>query len=569
METVKYIIKRLLLAVLILFGVSIIIYGLARMMPVDYIDQQYAGALSQGTMTQDDIDRIKELFGLNMPDAYLTLTPGEGSQFDGVKFQKNTKEETYNVDVAMGLMPDAEWYAGTFTAGSNRQLRFHEADRVEFEISGVKLSAQIVGRELRLTSSNSSVFPAQSFKVRGDDGVSPVELDSVWEARADESDITLTLDRGKGNYNENYVSESVQDRQFDFSFNYGGKLEIGVVESTSFGSSDEDDDDSVLVIVEEFVAKETGSYMMLPSDNFTDIRSLTLTLDGEGGSAASVIGVTAAYRKATFLDKAGSVFKSYFRWLGNLFKGDLGISFKYKQPVGEVIMRNMGISFAIAFIATILQFLIAIPLGIKAAVKQYGVVDYTVTIFTMIGISLPTFFFAAIVIRIFAVGLGWFEVGGIVSASLAVDANWFVKLGDVLWHMIMPMFVLVVLSIGSLMRYTRTNTLEALNADYVRTARAKGLSERTVIYKHAFRNTMVPLVTLLAGILPSLFGGAMITETVFAIPGIGKLAYDALMVADIPFIMGYNMFLAIMTVLGTLFSDLMYAVVDPRVKIGK
>ena len=120
-----------------------------------------------------------------------------------------------------------------------------------------------------------------------------------------------------------------------------------------------------------------------------------------------------------------------------------------------------------------------------------------------------------------------------------------------------------------LMRYTRTNTLEALNADYVRTARAKGLTEHTVIYKHAFRNTMIPLVTMMAGILPSLFGGAMITETVFSIPGIGKLAYDALIVADIPFIMGYNIFIAILTVIGTLLSDLMYAVVDPRVKLGK
>ena len=131
------------------------------------------------------------------------------------------------------------------------------------------------------------------------------------------------------------------------------------------------------------------------------------------------------------------------------------------------------------------------------------------------------------------------------------------------------MLVLVVLSVGSLMRYTRTNTLEALNADYVRTARAKELSEKTVIYKHAFRNTMVPLVTLLAGILPSLFGGAMITEQVFSIPGIGQLAYQALVVADVPFIMGYNMFIAILTVVGTLLSDLMYAVVDPRVKIGR
>ena len=164
---------------------------------------------------------------------------------------------------------------------------------------------------------------------------------------------------------------------------------------------------------------------------------------------------------------------------------------------------------------------------------------------------------------------GWFEVGGLVSGDLPVDATWFQMAGDMVWHMILPMTVLVVLSIGSLMRYTRTNTLEVLNADYIRTARAKGLGENKVIYRHAFRNTMIPLVTMFAGILPGLFSGAMITETVFSIPGIGKLAYDALIVADVPFIMGYNMFMAILTVIGTLLSDLMYAVVDPRVKLGK
>ena len=134
--------------------------------------------------------------------------------------------------------------------------------------------------------------------------------------------------------------------------------------------------------------------------------------------------------------------------------------------------------------------------------------------------------------------------------------------------MALPIAVLVVLSIGSWSRYTRTNTLEVLNADYIRTARAKGLSERSVVYKHVFRNTLIPLVTVLAGTLPTLFGGAMITETMFAIPGIGKLAYDAMMDGDIPFIMGYNMFLATLTVVGILLTDIMYAVVDPRVKLA-
>ena len=163
--------------------------------------------------------------------------------------------------------------------------------------------------------------------------------------------------------------------------------------------------------------------------------------------------------------------------------------------------------------------------------------------------------------------LGWFEIGGLTS-NLPTDADGWTRFWDMMWHLVLPMLTLVILSIGSWVRYTRTNTLEVLNADYIRTARAKGLSENTVIYKHAFRNTLIPLVTVLAGTLPSLFGGAMITETIFDIPGIGNIAYQALNAGDIPFIMGYNMFIAVLTIIGILLTDIMYAVVDPRVKLG-
>ncbi len=266
------------------------------------------------------------------------------------------------------------------------------------------------------------------------------------------------------------------------------------------------------------------------------------------------------------------IVKGYFTWLGNLCRGELGVSFKYNADVSKVIMDNMWVSFAIALVATILQFAIAIPLGVTSATHQYSKRDYAVTVFTMIGISLPTYFFAAILIKIFSVEFGWFPSNGLIDASAVYPDNfagWMAKLGDMLHHLVLPIFCTVILSIGGLMRYTRTNTLEVLSADYIRTARAKGLSEKKVIYKHAFRNTMIPLVTLLAGILPSLFGGMMITEEVFAINGIGRLAYNALSEGDLPFVMGYNMFLAVLTVIGTLFSDIMYSVVDPRVKLGK
>ncbi len=261
------------------------------------------------------------------------------------------------------------------------------------------------------------------------------------------------------------------------------------------------------------------------------------------------------------------ILSGYFTWLSNVLKLDLGTSFKFELPVAEVIGEYMWISFGISLVAMVLQFLIAIPLGVMSATHQYGPLDYVVTIFTMIGISLPSFFLATLLIKVFSTTLGWLPMQGLTDAMK--DYTGLAKVGDIIRHCILPVATLVIINIGGLMRYSRTNTLEVLNADYIRTARAKGLSEHTVIYKHVFRNTMIPLVTMMAGILPSLFGGAMITEEVFALQGIGQKAYQALKEGDVPFIMGYNMFLAILTVIGTLLADLAYAVVDPRVKLDK
>lgn len=265
----------------------------------------------------------------------------------------------------------------------------------------------------------------------------------------------------------------------------------------------------------------------------------------------------------------GGIIKGYWSWLTAALSGDLGTSFKYNLPVGEVIFDHMWVSFSVAILAYILQFVIAIPLGIKAATRQYGAVDYTTSVFAMIGISLPSFFLAILLIRVFSVGLGWFPISGLYDATVDWTGNGFGKLMNELWHMILPMIAIIIGSVGGLMRHTRTNTLEVLNQDYIRTARAKGLSEHKVIYKHVFRNTMVPIVTMTAGIIPSLFGGMMILEQVFSLDGIGQIAYQALSQGDIPFVMGYNMFIAILTVIGTLLSDITYMLVDPRIKITK
>ena len=261
------------------------------------------------------------------------------------------------------------------------------------------------------------------------------------------------------------------------------------------------------------------------------------------------------------------IIKGYVQWLGALCRFDFGTSFVYGQPVLDVIVDHMGVSFAVALIATVFEFMIAIPLGITAATHQYSIRDYLVTICVMIGISLPSFFFGQVHKDFLANKLGLFPPSGLVDATASNTG--IALLGDYFMHMFIPILTVVILSIGGRMRMTRTNMLEVLNSDYIRTARAKGLKESVVINKHAFRNTLIPLVTSLAGLLPSLFSGAIITEQVFDLPGIGNVAFKAMMQADIPFIMGYNMFLALLSVMGVLLADLMYVIVDPRVKLTK
>ena len=261
-------------------------------------------------------------------------------------------------------------------------------------------------------------------------------------------------------------------------------------------------------------------------------------------------------------------FEGYFRWLGGVFQGNLGYSFSQQLPVGRVIAERMGLSFLISLVSVVISFVIAIPLGVLAAVKQYSKFDYISTALVMMGISLPSFFFSGLIIRTFAVQLNWFPASGIIDPSLPPDTSTFMVNMNRAYHLVLPITVSVILGIGGLMRYTRTNTLEVLRSDFIRTARAKGLGEGTVIFKHAFKNTGIPLATMMAGILPGLFAGSMVIEQLFALPGIGYFAFQALQQGDIPFIMGYNMFLTILSVLGVLLVDITYVIIDPRVKMN-
>lgn len=265
------------------------------------------------------------------------------------------------------------------------------------------------------------------------------------------------------------------------------------------------------------------------------------------------------------LDK--EILPGYLTWFADAIRGNFGDSWKFTVPVTQKFSEVIWLSFVMGGIAFVLELIIAIPLGVIAATKQYSRTDYAVTTIALVGISLPTFFFATLLKLIFSVKLGWFDLYGIVGRDYA-QLSAMGKLLDKANHLVLPIITLVIVSIGSLMRYTRTNMLEVLNSDYIRTARAKGLSENKVIYHHAFRNTLIPLVTIIGGSLPGLFSGALITETLFSIPGIGWTSYQAMVAGDIPFSMFYMTFLAILTLLGNLLADVLYAVVDPRVRIA-
>ncbi len=299
--------------------------------------------------------------------------------------------------------------------------------------------------------------------------------------------------------------------------------------------------------------------------SFIDTKIAEMSMNGATIPEETVESMKALYGLGD--NSFGGIIKGYLNWLGALCRFDFGISFKYSIPVIDVIKQNMGLSFIIALIATFFEFMIAVPLGITAATHQYSIRDYAVTILVMIGISLPSFFFGQVLKDLLAMKLpfDWFYPSLLTDASQSLSG--FPLLLDYVRHLFIPILTVVILSIGGRMRMTRTNMLEVLNSDYIRTARAKGLKERVVIYKHAFRNTLIPLVTSLAGLLPSLFSGAIITEQVFSLPGIGNIAFQAMADGDIPFIMGYNMFLALLSVIGVLLADLMYAIVDPRVKL--
>lgn len=255
----------------------------------------------------------------------------------------------------------------------------------------------------------------------------------------------------------------------------------------------------------------------------------------------------------------------YLYWVKDAVRGNLGYSFKYREPVSTVIKSYIWNSFYLSLAAFIASIIIAIPVGVISATKQYSIFDSTFTVIALLGISIPSFFMGLLLIKWLAVDVKLFPVSGMMNAGSTRTGM--AMLIDVLHHMFLPFIVLTFHSVAGLMRYIRTSMLEVIRQDYIRTARAKGLKEKVVIYKHALRNSLIPVITILGMWIPGLFSGAIITEQVFGWPGIGRITLLAVDSRDYPLLMGFNMLIAILTLAGNLLADITYAVVDPRIRL--
>ena len=252
----------------------------------------------------------------------------------------------------------------------------------------------------------------------------------------------------------------------------------------------------------------------------------------------------------------------YFVWLFQLLQGNLGYSMKSYEPVSAMIGSHIGPTLLLMGASLTLSLLIAVPAGIYSAVKQYSKGDYAVVTASFIGSSIPSFFLALILIYIFTVKLGILPSGGM--NTLGMDGS----VADTIRHMVLPVTVLAVSLTGSNIRYIRSSFLEILQQDYLRTARAKGIGYKRVIWKHAMRNALLPIVTVIGMQIPMLFGGAVIIEQVFSWPGLGLMTMTAIMGRDYPVIMGVCLLSAVVVLVSNLITDILYALVDPTIQLN-
>ncbi len=258
----------------------------------------------------------------------------------------------------------------------------------------------------------------------------------------------------------------------------------------------------------------------------------------------------------------------YLRWLGNVLRGDLGRSFMSQRPVTETILQRIPATIQLNVVTIVLVYGLAIPIGVLSAVRQYSVLDYVATTFSFLGQGMPNFWVGLMLIFLVALpSKGLIPTHGYADPYVTLETHSvFAVLLDRARYMLLPTITLVTGALAGLIRYMRNSMLEVLKEDYVRTARAKGLSEKIVIYKHALRNALLPIITLSAGLFNALIGGSVLTETIFAWPGLGKYAIDAINAQDHPVVLAFLLFGFIAGTIGSFTAEALYVLVDPRIR---
>jgi peptide/nickel transport system permease protein len=251
----------------------------------------------------------------------------------------------------------------------------------------------------------------------------------------------------------------------------------------------------------------------------------------------------------------------YARWLGNALRGNLGRSYQHSLGTAELLWARIPNTLLLSGTALLLAVVLAVPLGMISAVYRYSALDYAATVTAFVGVSIPVFWLAILLIIVFSVTLGWLPSSGMLTVGVPFSMR------DRLLHLLMPSIVLATFPLAQLTRYVRSSMVDALAQDYVRTARAKGLPERSVLGRHALRNALIPMVTVLGVLTPRLLGGAVVTETIFAWPGLGRLAVEAAVTRDYPVILGATLLVSALVVLSNLITDFLYVVIDPRIAL--
>jgi len=255
-----------------------------------------------------------------------------------------------------------------------------------------------------------------------------------------------------------------------------------------------------------------------------------------------------------------SIWVQYVDWLSKAIRGDFGYSYVYTVPAATMMLQRLPATLELMFSSFLITVVFSFLLGIYSAVHQYSAGDYAITAVSYFGYSMPTFFLGLLVLILFSVHLHWFPSSGMSSAGMPYS------LGDRLWHLTLPALVLAFYTLASESRYVRSSMLDVIHQDYIRTARAKGLGERRVIWRHALRNALLPVVTVMVMDAAYLFGGALVTETIFSWPGMGRLFIQAIMNSDYPVLMVVVSFLSVVIVLANILADVLYGVLDPRVQ---